>query len=97
MTVAKRLSHRRAARRDLLEIWRFSSSTWSEEQADSYLAGLDQLVLGLASGAVAGTPHGADYKRLRFRSHIVFYRETARDIVIVRVLHSRMDVARHLS
>jgi plasmid stabilization system protein ParE len=29
-------------------------------------------------------------------SHVIFYRVTAKEVVIVRVLHGRMSAARHL-
>jgi len=39
----------------------------------------------------------AGYRRLRIRHHIVYYREQADRIAIVRVLHERMDPDRHLT
>jgi toxin ParE1/3/4 len=36
------------------------------------------------------------YLRRRYRSHMVFYKRSDADILIVRVLHARMDYLRHL-
>ena len=34
--------------------------------------------------------------KVRHKAHVIFYRETKREIVIVRVLHGHMDFDRHL-
>ncbi|HBK07703.1 MAG TPA: hypothetical protein DDZ81_17930 [Acetobacteraceae bacterium] len=36
------------------------------------------------------------YRKIETASHSVFYRNTPVGVVIVRVLHQRMDFARHL-
>ncbi|HEX9625872.1 MAG TPA: type II toxin-antitoxin system RelE/ParE family toxin [Acidiferrobacterales bacterium] len=36
------------------------------------------------------------YRRFVHESHVIFYRETAHGVLIVRILHKRMDVDRHL-
>nr|WP_244098424.1 type II toxin-antitoxin system RelE/ParE family toxin [Burkholderia ambifaria] len=39
---------------------------------------------------------GNGYWRYMVGSHVVFYRETADSLDVIRVLHQRMDVDRHL-
>ena len=36
------------------------------------------------------------YRRFDHRSHVIFYKSVGRDILIVRVLHKRMNAPRHL-
>jgi toxin ParE1/3/4 len=37
-----------------------------------------------------------DYRKYPVGSHILFYRVTKAAIVVVRILHQRMDVERHI-
>jgi plasmid stabilization system protein ParE len=50
----------------------------------------------VASDPAALPMFRADISKYAVGSHLVFYRETGHDIVIVRILHQRMDVERHL-
>lgn len=88
--------HQVRARQDLLDIWCYTSARWSVEQAELYLIEIDNRIQHLASGQARGTAHDSRYWRLRVGSHVVFYREDAREVTIVRVLHARMDAHRHL-
>ena len=36
------------------------------------------------------------YRRFTHESHVVFYRDTGRGVLIVRVLHKRMDINQHI-
>jgi toxin ParE1/3/4 len=36
------------------------------------------------------------YRKYLVGSHVLFYRVTNTDVVVVRILHQRMDVERHL-
>jgi toxin ParE1/3/4 len=36
------------------------------------------------------------YRRFAHESHVVFYRDTGRGVLIVRVLHKRMDINKHV-
>jgi toxin ParE1/3/4 len=96
MAAAKRLRHQVAAHRDLLDIWSYTRATWSEEQADAYLAEIDATFHGLCTGELAGTRHAYRLLKRRVRSHVIYYRDNGREIVVVRVLHGRMDAPRHL-
>jgi toxin ParE1/3/4 len=37
-----------------------------------------------------------NYLALSFRSHVVIYRQTDTHLTIIRILHQRMNVRRHL-
>ena len=88
------------ARADLDGIWDYSAGRWGEDQADRYIHLLADAFSDLADGSIPGS--NADhirkgYFKLPVGSHVVFYRKSAAGgIEVVRVLHQRMDVSRHL-
>ncbi|MDN7810788.1 type II toxin-antitoxin system RelE/ParE family toxin [Burkholderia gladioli] len=52
----------------------------------------------MAQGDWVGQPSRArdEYRRYLAGSHVVFYRETTTTLDMIRVLHQRMDVDRHV-
>jgi toxin ParE1/3/4 len=87
------------ARSDLDYIWNFTSTQWGLDQAEAYLLSLDQTMR-----AVAQTPKiGRTIDEIRkgyllfpSGSHLLVYRLKPDVIEFVRILHKRMDIARHL-
>lgn len=83
---------------DLEEIWLYTRENWSREQADKYVRDVISVIADLAAGRKAGRK--ADiregYMKQSAGAHIVFYRVADDHIDIVRILHGRMDVGRHL-
>ena len=68
-------------------------------RAERYVLGLHEAFARLAEFPDMG--RNVDnvrpgYLQVQSGSHAIFYRETESGILIVRVLHGRMDVARHL-
>ncbi len=93
-----RLSPR--ARADLGGIWDHTAERWGEGQAERYLRQIAEACADLASGRRRGAGAGAvrpGYFRHPVGSHVLFYR-LGRDggIEVMRILHKRMDVGRHL-
>lgn len=88
------------ARRDLGEIWDYSAERWGAAQADRYVRLIATECAALASGRSVGRSAEAirpGYLRRAVGSHLLFYRTRKRGgIEIVRILHQRMDVERHL-
>jgi toxin ParE1/3/4 len=88
------------ARRDLGEIWDYSAGQWGTAQADRYVRLITSACTALATGRGKGRSAEAirpGYFRHTIGSHVLFYRVRKRgDIEIVRSLHQRMDLARHL-
>jgi toxin ParE1/3/4 len=87
------------ARADLDGIWDYTVSNWGVGQAERYVRVIDAVCRDLAAGRVAG--RRADVVRpglLRCAagSHVVFYRLSEGGIDVIRILHRRMDVERHL-
>jgi len=87
-----------AADRDLADIWLYTAETWSRDQADRY-AGLIVDTCGrLASGEVRGRPIpeiGATYLKVTVGAHLVIYTSSGDAVLVLRVLHRRMDIAAH--
>jgi toxin ParE1/3/4 len=90
-----------AARADLEDIWDYTCKRWGVEQADAYLRSIQPAVERAAANPEIG--QGCDdirpgYLRLAAGSHTLYYRvDTTQDVIsVIRVLHQRMDVERHL-
>jgi toxin ParE1/3/4 len=88
------------ARRDLSEIWDYSAEQWGTAQADRYIRLIASACTELATGRIKGRSAEAirpGYFRQTVGSHVLFYRARKRGgIEIVRILHQRLDVERHL-
>ena len=82
---------------DLSDIWEYTVDTWLERQADDYynmlIASFQKItenpqLFGLKYEEIAEGLHG-----YRANKHIIFYRILAdEDILIIRILHQRMDL-----
>jgi toxin ParE1/3/4 len=89
-----------AAQADLEEIGDHTAQRWDVDQADEYLRGLQHAIERAVANPRVG--HGCDeirpgYRKLAAGSHTLYHRLSAEGIVdVVRVLHQRMDVDRHL-
>jgi len=86
------------AESDLEEIWLYTFKTWSPQQADRYHNDIVDVFEGLAAGQKTGRPVDVrdGYFKYPAGSHMVFYRLADDGLVVVRVLHKRMDVERNL-
>lgn len=91
----KRIAFSTKARRELQGIYAYTVETWGDAQAETYLSGFDKMFAALRSGS-AITRSAADVKpdlrKVQVGRHVVFFRETAERVEVVRVLHERMDV-----
>lgn len=99
---AQRMPDYRFSRRaalDLEAIAEYTIERFGLEQARCYR---DEL--GACFDQLAGNPKlgrrveqlGVGLRRYEHRSHIIFYQQTGEGLLIVRVLHYRMDAVRHL-
>jgi len=89
-----------AAREDLEEIWDYIRRRWGADQAEFHLRQLQWAIERAAANPRTGHPCDEirpGYLKLAAGSHVLFYRLTDDGQVdVVRVLHQRMDVDRHL-
>ncbi len=96
MATTWRLSRRAA--RDLDDIWDYTATRWDEEQAERYLRQIQQAIERIAASPDRGRRRDdikAGYFSASTGAHLIFYR-VGDTLDVVRILHQRMDPARHL-
>ena len=87
------------AERDLIEIYLYGIEHFGYAQAERYLATLNEKMAVVTDNA----SFGADYdfvndglRRYECASHAIYYQPTDTGILVLRILHGRMDPGRHL-
>jgi toxin ParE1/3/4 len=89
-----------AAQADLEQIWDYTHDRWGIDQAEEYLREIQRAIERAAGNPQIGRACDeirAGYRKLATGSHTLFYRVTAESVIdVVRVLHQRMDIDRHL-
>lgn len=88
-----------AAERDLESIWTYTLGQWGGKQADRYIDFLTSAFAELADSpetAPACEHIRPGYRRWGVERHMIYFRVTDHGIAVIRVLHDRMDAARHL-
>ncbi|MCJ8267814.1 MAG: type II toxin-antitoxin system RelE/ParE family toxin [Psychrosphaera sp.] len=86
------------ALRDTKDIWLYSCGKWGEKQADSYLNKLNNALNRLAANPALGKKAifiRKDVRLYHTEHHIVLYYYSNTTLTIARVLHEKMDLARH--
>ena len=89
-----------AAQADIADIWDYTVEKWGLEQAERYVLGIRDACRELAEGTRVSRP--ADdirpgYRKAAAGSHVLFFRVTDAGLLdVVRILHQRMDIGRHL-
>jgi toxin ParE1/3/4 len=89
----------RKAQQDLRSIYLYTLERFGEPQARRYLEAIDAKI-----SLVAENPSfGAEYfvvrdglRRYDCEAHAIYYEAKADDILVLRILHGRMDPGRHL-
>ena len=86
------------AEADFEDIWLFTAQRWSTEQAVACTTGLINAVHQLARVDRTGRPVSIAEGMQKYLSgrHVIYFRRTEEDLVVVRILHQSMDVERHL-
>jgi toxin ParE1/3/4 len=72
---------------------------WGLAQAEKYILGLHETFQMLVEFPDLGRDASdirPGYRKIETASHSIFYRKTGDGVLIVRVLHQRMDFGRHL-
>lgn len=81
---------------DLSKIWTYTFEKWSEDQADAYYSMLVNQIKRLSDNPQLGRNYEiVSENLLGFMAghHIIFYRISEDDsILVVRILHERMDL-----
>ncbi|PAT34521.1 plasmid stabilization protein ParE [Vandammella animalimorsus] len=98
MPVSYQLTNQAVA--DLASIWEYSANQWGIAQAERYVRLIDQACQALGAGRLQGQSAEAirsGYHKYVIGQHLLFYRhQGSNPLLIVRILHQRMDAARHL-
>lgn len=84
---------------DLSDIADFTIQSFGIEQARFYRDGLNNCFEILAENPQLGRSAAElapNLKRFEYQSHVVFYVPKNTGILIVRILHQRMDFMRHI-
>jgi toxin ParE1/3/4 len=88
------------AKDDLSNIWNYTFEYWSEEQADKYYHSLITCFQEIAVSPTIGKNYSHifnDVFGFKRHRHIIFYRRlNAQTILIVRILHKKMDIENQL-
>ena len=88
-----------AARADLEEIWNYTVRHWGVAQAERYTRDIQAACEALSDGILVGRSAEdirAGYRKVAVGSHVVYFRERADTLEVIRILHQRMDVERHI-
>ncbi len=87
-----------AAEADIDAIYDYSAKYWGVERAERYIDALRDTCIALGAGDFPGRPVDVSpaYRKQAAGSHVIFFRDDGTRIVVVRVLHGKQDVERHL-
>lgn len=93
-----RLAWTEDAKRDLADIRDYSVDRWGRTVASDYVARIVSCAKACARDPERLRLYGDAYRYARAGSHVVFVRvqTKANRLVVVRILHQNMDLARHL-
>lgn len=95
------LAINKKAKRDIIEIYKYSVINFGEHKADEYYLGLCERMENLANGFVMSTDYSFIKKGLRranYEGHSIYYRtiEDENKVIILRVLGKYMEAIRHI-
>nr|WP_255700027.1 type II toxin-antitoxin system RelE/ParE family toxin [Jiella avicenniae] len=89
-----------AADRDLAAVYIFSHARFGRDQADRYVSRIIERCEAVAAGRLPSRDAShfrPGLRNHRTGSHLVFHTSGSRgELVVVRILHSRMDLSDHL-
>jgi toxin ParE1/3/4 len=84
------------AKRDLADIRDYSIERWGRTVASDYVGRVVTCAKACARDPRRLRTHGDAYRFARAGSHFVFVSVQPNRLVVVRILHQSMDLARHL-
>lgn len=88
-----------AAINDLRNIYRYGLRQWGKLRSEGYLAAIKSHFQLLTQQPFMGAERPEllpGIRSLPIESHTLFYRATANQVEIIRILHGRQDPHRHL-
>lgn len=87
-----------AAEADIGEIWDYSADRWGPDQANNYIDAIRDACYALARGTKQGRSAEwlPDFQKCLCGSHVVYFLDYPDHLDVIRILHQRQDVERHL-
>ncbi len=87
-----------AAEADIEKIWNYSADNWGPDQADRYTDDIRDACQAVATSQKRGriVDLRPGYLKIATGSHMVYFRERADRVEIIRILHVAQDVERNL-
>lgn len=82
------------AEQQLEDIWFYTLSEWSEEQANQYVGSIEQGIRRLLEYPLLGKARpdiNKEIRVLQIQKHSIFYRVSSEYVDIIGILHGRMD------
>ena len=93
----RRIELSQQAREDFRDILSYTLTTWGESQLAKYRDSIDDALHVILDNLSVGRPSvKPTLKVLAVEHHRIFYRTIDNTIYVVRILHERMDMPRHL-
>lgn len=87
------------AAHDLDALFDYTEERWGLDQAVTYTLGIRRSIEEICEGRRYGRKIlglRKAYLSVVYQSHYLIYRETPHSIVLIRILHQRMNIGRHL-
>jgi toxin ParE1/3/4 len=85
------------AKRELAEIWLYTAERWGIDQAERYVRDIERDLEAAANNSPRARPID-QFWRIGSGHHVcVFDRRDDGTVYVIRILHERMDVGRHLN
>ncbi|WP_420607909.1 type II toxin-antitoxin system RelE/ParE family toxin [Novosphingopyxis sp.] len=87
------------AQRDLDEVFDYTAAQWGLPQAMRYTDLIEAACADLAAAPQQAQGCGnirPGYRRRSVERHVIYFRPMRYGIAVMRILHQRMDAARHL-
>jgi toxin ParE1/3/4 len=87
------------AEEDLEQIYEYTADRWGLSQAEKYQDLLFDAFTRISSHNLIGKAFKTtayDYRQVHIGRHLIFYRYDVEYIIVVRVLHDKMDIAKHV-
>jgi len=84
---------------DLEEIYEYTIANWGIRQAEKYQDELFEWMSRVTENPHIGSQYyfsKGSYRKSQINKHLIFYRIKDDELVVVRVLHERMDFKSHL-
>lgn len=87
------------AKLDLQNIWRFTLQHWGLNQANQYIADLEQAIIAISENPQVGLAIDfvrPGYRKTIARHHLIIYRLNDISVEVARVLSQKMDISKQV-